>query len=84
MKDEFMSRDDFNSSFPSDPQGPETFSAVPQALLSGLSPERFQALQQLYQTAFEMARQKITRMDEETNQTDWLGDGIGFSAGVMS
>jgi hypothetical protein len=78
MNDQVTPQDcDENSSSP-DGQTPEAFTTVPHAFLSGLSPERFRATQQLYETAFEMARQKIARENAEVDWTDerWLGDGI--------
>jgi hypothetical protein len=67
MDDRFTLDQDESHSLSPDGQEPEAFLSVPQSFLAGLSPERFLAIQQLYETAFEIARQKIARQDEEVD-----------------
>ncbi len=78
MDDRFTPEERIAHGLSPDPQEREAFQSVPSPLLSGLSPERFRAMQQLYETAFELARQKVARQDEDVDWSDEFsfGDGI--------
>ena len=62
----------------SDDLPPEPFAMCPGAFLERLTPERYQAIQQLYSTAFEAARAKINRLNDEGDWASDFGSGNGI------
>ena len=70
----FDSSDEPGSGDPS----PEPFAMCPGLFLERLTPERYQAIQQLYSTAFEAARAKISRLNDEGDWANDFGSGNGI------
>lgn len=65
-----LSSDYFDSGGEMNPGGSEPFVQVPSVFTTGLSPEQFRALQQIYQSAYEKARQQ--------NRNEASGDEYSF------